>query len=73
MPPVQAYYFLCVLLNFPFHQEKAYGRKNKKNEHDKQLLRLNLQGLSNRKIAEQIGLYKGTVNRYIQKQQVIAV
>ncbi|QRQ61283.1 winged helix-turn-helix domain-containing protein [Sphingobacterium multivorum] len=33
----------------------------------KQLLRLHLQGLSNRKIAEQIGLYKGTVNRYVQK------
>ena len=29
----------------------------------KQLLRLHLQGVSNRKIGEQIGLYKGTVNR----------
>lgn len=37
----------------------------------KQLLRLHLQGVSNRKIGEQIGLYKGTVNRYIQKLQVI--
>jgi transposase len=33
----------------------------------KQLLRLHLQGVSNRKIADQIGIYKGTVNRYIQK------
>lgn len=37
----------------------------------KQLLRLHLQGASNRKIAEQIGIYKGTVNRYIQKLKVL--
>ncbi|MFT4092099.1 MAG: IS21 family transposase [Niabella sp.] len=33
----------------------------------KQLLRLHQQGVSNRKIATILGLYKGTVNSYIQK------
>lgn len=41
--------------------------KTKRMSTIKQLLRLHLQGVSNRKIAEQIGIYKGTVNRYIQK------
>jgi len=45
--------------------------KTKRMSTIKQLLRLHLQGVSNRKIGEQIGLYKGTVNRYIQKLQVI--
>ncbi|WP_211218040.1 winged helix-turn-helix transcriptional regulator [Niabella aurantiaca] len=33
----------------------------------KQLLRLHQQGVSNRQIAATLGLYKGTVNSYIQK------
>lgn len=33
----------------------------------KQLLRLHQQGVSNRQIAKTVGLYKGTVNSYIQK------
>jgi len=38
--------------------------KTKRMSTIKQLLRLHLQDVSNRKIAEQIGIYKGT--RYIQ-------
>lgn len=41
--------------------------KTKRMSAIKQLLRLHLQGVSNRQIAEQIGIYKNTVNRYIQK------
>ncbi len=33
----------------------------------KQALRLHAQGVSNRKIAGGLGIYKGTVNNYIQK------
>lgn len=45
--------------------------KTKRMSTIKQLLRLHLQGVSNRKIAEQLGFYKGTVNRYIQKVGLI--
>ena len=33
----------------------------------KQVLRLHTQGVSNRRIALDLGLYKGTVNSYIRK------
>ena len=33
----------------------------------KQVLRLHAQGVSNRKIAAGLGIYKGTVNSYVQK------
>ncbi len=33
----------------------------------KQVLRLHTQGVSNRKIASSLGIYKGTVNNYVQK------
>ena len=33
----------------------------------KQVLRLHVQGVSNRKIARDLGLYKGTVNTYVRK------
>ena len=33
----------------------------------KQVLRLHAQGVSNRKIARDLGLYKGTVNTYVRK------
>jgi len=33
----------------------------------KQVLRLHAQGVSNRKIAGDLGLYKGTVNSYVRK------
>jgi DNA-binding NarL/FixJ family response regulator len=33
----------------------------------KQVLRLHAQGVSNRKIAGDLGLYKGTVNTYVRK------
>jgi DNA-binding NarL/FixJ family response regulator len=33
----------------------------------KQLIRLYISGLSNRKIGRQLNLYKGTVNAYVQK------
>ena len=33
----------------------------------KQILRLHADGVSNRKIAQSLGIYKGTVNSYIQK------
>lgn len=33
----------------------------------KQVLRLHAQGISNRKIAGDLGLYKGTVNTYVRK------
>ena len=45
--------------------------KTKRMSTIKQLLRLRLQGVSNRQIAEQIGIYKGTVNRYIQKLKLL--
>ena len=33
----------------------------------KQLIRLHLSGISNRKIGKELKLYKGTVNTYVQK------
>lgn len=33
----------------------------------KQIVRLHAEGISNRKIAQSLGIYKGTVNNYIQK------
>lgn len=45
--------------------------KTKRMSTIKQMLRLHQQGVSNRKIAEQIGIYKGTVNRYIQKLKLL--
>ncbi|HHU26501.1 MAG TPA: winged helix-turn-helix transcriptional regulator, partial [Bacteroidales bacterium] len=33
----------------------------------KQVLRMHAQGISNRRIAGELGLYKGTVNNYVNK------
>ena len=45
--------------------------KTKRMSTIKQLLRLHKQGVSNRKIAEALGIYKGTVNRYVNTFQAL--
>lgn len=45
--------------------------KTKRMSTIKQMLRLHQQGVSNRKIAKQISIYKDTVNCYIQKLKLL--